>query len=122
MLSALPMRVCPAGAAPPAGAPSQSSAAARSAAAMSASGSGLAAGSSPASAGVATWPTPTTTGVRGSSVMDRGAYRSTPRGLSGAPLDSILMRGAVGSDHARLGLSVHPRSGAVPRRSFEGTS
>ena len=47
---------------------------------------------------------------------------STPRGLSGAPLDSVLMRGAVGSDHARLGLSANPRSGAVPRSSFEGTS
>src|SRR6202044_1127644 len=110
MLSARPRRVRPAGAAPPAGAPSQSSAAAPSAATMSSSGSGLAAGSNPASGGVATWPTPTTTGVRWSSVMDRGAYRPTPRGLSGAPLHLLLMRVAAGSGHARLGPEQLPRS------------
>ena len=74
---------------------------------MSASGSGLAAGSSPASGGVATWPTPTTTGVRGSRVTEGGAYRLTPRALPGAPVHSVAMRATVG---------------AVPHRSLEGTS
>ena len=72
--------------------PSQSSAAARSAAAMSSSGSGRSVGSRPASGGVVTWPTPTTTGVRGSRAMAAAAYRFTPRGLPGPPVDSVLVR------------------------------
>ena len=103
-LSARASREFPAGAAPPAGTPSQSSAAARRALAMSSTGSGRSAGASPASAGVTTWPTPTTTGVRGSRAMDRGAYRVTPRGLPGLSVDSMLMRVAVGSDHAGFDL------------------
>ena len=119
MLSARSRSVRPAGAVPPAGAPSQSSAAASSAAVIRSSGSGRAAGSRPASGGVATWPTPTTTGVRGSSAMDRGAYRFTPRWLAGAPVDSVPMR-ADGSDHARFDLEEIPRPAFAPHSSVEG--
>ncbi len=104
MLSARRTSVLPDGAAPPAGDPSQSSAAARKARTISSSGSGLSAGSSPASGGVTAWPTPTTTGVRGSRAMEGAAYRLTPRGLPGAPVDSVPMRVAVGSDHAGFDL------------------
>ena len=107
MLSARRRSACPEGAAPPAAAPSQSSAAARSAIAISSSGSGRSAGSSPASGGVTTWPTPTTTGVRGSRAMDRAAYRLTPRWLPGAPVDSVSMRATVGWDRE----PVRPRPG-----------
>ena len=88
---------------------------------MSSSGSGLAAGSSPASGGVATCPTPTTTGVRGSSAMEAGAYRLTPRGLPGPPVHSVLMR-AVGLEHARSALAGIPRDGAAPPSAVEGIS
>jgi hypothetical protein len=32
--------------------------------------------------------------------MEGAAYRLTPRGFPGAPVDSVLMRVAVGPDHA----------------------
>ena len=84
MLSARRKRAVPAGAVPPGKAPSQSSAAVRSAAVMSSRGSGRSAGATPASAGVETWPTPTTTGVRGSRAMVRGAYWLPPRRPGGS--------------------------------------
>ena len=95
MLSARRTSVLPDGAAPPTGDPSQSSAADRKARTISSSGSGLSAGSSPASGGVTAWPTPTTTGVRGSRAMEGAAYRLTPRWFPGAPVDSVPMRVAV---------------------------
>ena len=60
-------------------------------------------GSSGASGGVTTWPTPTTTGVRGSRAMARGAYRVTPRGLPGRSVDSTTMprRRRLGSRRVR---------------------
>ena len=104
MLSARPIKARPEEALPPDVAPSQSSAATRSAAVMRSSGSGRSAASTPGSGGVVTCPTPTTTGVLGSRAMARAAYRFTTRGLRGASVDSVLMRVAVGSDHAGFDL------------------
>ena len=70
MLPARRTRAFPAAAVPPGAAPSQSSAAARRARTMRSSGSGRSAGSPPSDRRVeVTCPTPTTTGVRGSSAM-----------------------------------------------------
>ena len=126
MLSARPIRARPAGAAPPAGAPSQSSAAASSAAVMRASGSGRSAGSSPASGGVATWPTPTTTGVRGSSAMDRGAYRLDAPGpprcagtLDGPSFRHRLAPAKGFHEQRRHRVGRRSRGGPAPRRGAQ---
>ena len=133
MLSARRTSVLPDGAAPPAGDPSQSSAAARRARTISSSGSGLSAGSSPASGGVTAWPTPTTTGVRGSRAMERG---SVPAHAQGAPrctgrLGAHARRcrpgprrvrpegdpdGGVGPPGSRSGRPSHPRPSHRSRR------
>ena len=59
---------------------------------------------SSASGGTVTWPTPTTTGVRGSRAMDAERTGSRPKEARERSVDLASMRVAVGSDHAGFAL------------------
>ena len=119
---------------PPAAAPSQSSAAARSAAVISSSGSGRSRRRrGRRRAGVVTWPTPTTTGVRGSRAMDASSVPAArpSRRLPGASVDSVLhaCRRRLGSRRVRpqgdpqgRAGRARPRGRSTSARQRRGTS